>query len=136
MYRDRHHSVADLKHLLIDPLVRNRIAIAYPDDQQGSAPVDIAGFAIWASVSEEVDAKIREQIRAKSFPIRLKPEDWISGETNWLFDIVAPDQKAASAILRNLRKVIDGKALQMHPIVPKLLDEDTAKQVVEQKVDQ
>ena len=50
----------------------------------------LSGIAIWASVSEEVDAKIREQIRAGTFPVRLQSGDWNSGNINWLLDVIAP----------------------------------------------
>jgi hypothetical protein len=39
----------------------------------------VAGIAIWASVSTEVDARIRAQVKARVFPVKLKPEDWTSG---------------------------------------------------------
>ena len=35
---------------------------------------------IWASVSDDVDAKIREQIQARTFTVRLKADDWASGD--------------------------------------------------------
>jgi cytolysin-activating lysine-acyltransferase len=66
----------------------------------------LAGIAIWASVSEEVDAKIREQIKAGVFPVRLKPEDWTSGKINWLLDVIAPSTKLATSVLANFKQVI------------------------------
>ncbi|WP_254796887.1 toxin-activating lysine-acyltransferase [Sulfitobacter albidus] len=90
--RYRHSSLADLQHLILDPLMRDRIAMAYPNGDK-NAVRDVAGMAIWASVSEEVDAKIRDQIKAGVFPLRLKSEDWTSGKINWLFDVIASDQK-------------------------------------------
>ena len=44
--------------MVLEPLIRDRIAIAYPpkDDKN-----PLADMVIWASVSEEVDVKIREQ---------------------------------------------------------------------------
>lgn len=54
-----------------EPHIHTRIAIAYPLKDETNP---LAGMAIWASVSEEVDAKIREQI-------------------NWLLNIIASDKK-------------------------------------------
>jgi cytolysin-activating lysine-acyltransferase len=82
--RYRHQSLGDLTQLVLEPLVRDRTAIAQPAKDQPGMLTDIVGFAIWASVSEEMDAKTREQIKAGTFPIRLKPEDWQSGSVNWL----------------------------------------------------
>ena len=48
---------------MLEPLIRDRIAMAYPGKAE-DATGDMVGFAIWASVSDEVDAKIRELIKA------------------------------------------------------------------------
>jgi hemolysin-activating ACP:hemolysin acyltransferase len=109
--RYRHQSIADLQNLVpkhgqkkwkpvfrpamrprkITPLMRDRIAIATPagsegEDNPNSSRQDsgaLAGIAFWATVSDEVDGKIREQIKGGSFPIRLKPDEWNSGDHVW-----------------------------------------------------
>ncbi|WP_244613566.1 hypothetical protein [Methylosinus sp. Ce-a6] len=89
--RYRHQSLADLQSLILDPLLRDRIAIATLGAAKDESNVDsgqespqdttsMAGVAIWASVSDKAEAKIREQIRAGVFPLRLKAEDWTSGD--------------------------------------------------------
>lgn len=125
--RYRHQTIADLHHLVLEPLIRDRIAIAQPAEQDRTALIDITGVAIWASVSDEVDAKIREQIKAGVFPIRLKPEDWTSGQINWLLDVIAPDRKATGRVLTNFGRVVKGGELRLHPIVAGLVDEETLK---------
>jgi len=59
-----------------------RISIANPDTDKDRKA--IAGIAIWASVSETVDQRIPAQITAGVFPIRLRPDDWVSGDINWV----------------------------------------------------
>lgn len=120
--RYRSHTLADLQHLVLEPLIRDRIAIAYPGEKEKAALTDISGVAIWASVSDEVDAKIREQIRAGVFPVRLQPEEWVSGEINWLFDVIAPDQRATASVIANFRQVVKEGQLRLHPIVTRLVD--------------
>ena len=71
--RYRHLSLCDLQPMILEPLIRDRLAIAQPKAAENSDLADIAGFAIWASVSEEVDAKIREQIKAGSGRCGLTP---------------------------------------------------------------
>ena len=95
-----------LQHLLLEPLIRDRIAIAYPPKKEDDPLADLAGVAIWASVSEEVDAKLREQIKAGVFPVRLKADEWASGEINWLLDVIAPDQKAITSVIANFKQVV------------------------------
>lgn len=128
MPRYKHQSLADMQHLILDPLMQDRIALAYPTEVN-KPEGDIAGIAIWASVSEEVDAKIREQVRAGTFPIRLKAEDWNSGEINWLFDVIAPDQQAATRVLANFKQVAKGGDLRLHPLIARIVDKDTLAQM-------
>ena len=135
--RYRHQSLADLQPLLLEPLIRDRVAIAYPGGKDTDpAMKDIAGMALWASVSEEVDAKIREQIRAGAFPIRLKPEDWTSGEINWLLDVIAPDKKVTAAVIANFRQVVKGGELRLHPVVSGMLDAETLEKLGMRKASQ
>jgi hemolysin-activating ACP:hemolysin acyltransferase len=118
--RYRNQTLADVMHLVVEPMTRDRIAIARAG---GEGKIEeTAGIAIWASVSEEVDAKIREQIQARVFPVRLKAEDWNSGETYWLLDVIAPSQKVATAVLANFKQVVKDKPVRIHPIVTQLVD--------------
>ncbi len=133
--RYRRQALEDLQHLVLEPLINDRIAIAYPSDADGNALSDIAGVAIWASVSEEVDGKIREQVKAGVFPIRLKPEEWKSGDINWLLDVIAPNSKATARVIANFRQVAKEGDLRLHPVVTKLLDPDVLKKMGAQKVE-
>jgi cytolysin-activating lysine-acyltransferase len=126
--RYRHQTMMDLNHLVLEPLIRDRIAMAYASGKSAQEPgkpgPDIAGMAIWASVSEEVDARIREQIKAGVFPVRLKPDDWNSGEINWLLDVLANDKKTAGNVIANFKQVVKEGELRMHPIIGRLIDEE------------
>lgn len=127
--RYRHQTLADLQHMVLEPLIRDRIALAKPATAKAGPLIDFSGLAIWASVSEEVDAKIREQIKAGVFPIRLKPEDWTSGDINWLLDVIAPDKAATGRVLANFGRVLKGGDLRLHPLVAGLVDEETAQKL-------
>ena len=132
--RYRHQTLADLQHLVLDPLIRDRVAIAQPADAAQPDRSDIAGVAIWASVSEEVDARIREQIRAGVFPVRLKSEEWNSGTINWLLDVIAPDQKSTASVIANFRQVVKEGSLRLHPIVARLVDPETLRKMGAEKL--
>ncbi len=127
--RYRHQTLADLQHLILDPLIRDRVAIAHPAEVKKSELMDISGLAIWASVSEEVDAKIREQIKSGTWPVRLKSEDWVSGEINWLIDVIAPDQKTTASVLANFKQVVKEGDLRLHPIIGRLVDKDVLERM-------
>ena len=158
----RHQSIADLQTLVLEPLMRDRVAIATSapsgrlsagesegasensaseNDAANYAP--LAGIAFWATVSDAVDAKIREQIKGGAFPIRLKPEEWNYGDKIWLFDVIAPSQKMASAVLANFKQVVaplaagspqgsrQGPAneVRIHPIVARQVDPELLKKM-------
>ncbi|MEO1398618.1 MAG: toxin-activating lysine-acyltransferase, partial [Pseudomonadota bacterium] len=143
--RYRNLSVSELGTFVLDPLMRDRVAIA--SSAKEGAPVEgtLSGIAIWASVSEEVDAKIREQIKAGTFRVRLKPDDWTSGNINWLLDVVAPNQRLTTAVIANFRQVLpkaskqdgpkaDGadspsRDMRIHPIVTRLVEPDALEKI-------
>ena len=130
--RYRHMSLADLQTLVLDPLVRDRIAIASarPEDGDKSATGVPAGLAIWGSVSEAVDEKIQEQVKAGVFPVRLKAEDWVSGDKVWLFDVIAPSRQVASAVLANFQQVVKTPGeMRIHPVVARQIDPELLKKM-------
>jgi cytolysin-activating lysine-acyltransferase len=71
-----------------------------------------------------VDAKITEQVKAGVFPVRLANEDWVSGDTVWLLDVIAGDRKAATAVLANFRQLSGQRDVKIHPIVARMIDQD------------
>jgi cytolysin-activating lysine-acyltransferase len=132
--RYRHQSLADLQHLVLEPLIRDRIAIAYPGNSDDAQLADIAGVAIWANVSPEVDATIREQIKAGTFPLKLKAEDWTSGDINWLIDVIAPNQRATASVIANFKQVVREGGLRLHPLITRLVDAETLQKMGAEKI--
>jgi cytolysin-activating lysine-acyltransferase len=132
--RYRHQTLGDLQHLVLEPLIRDRVAMAYQSGKDQSPQSDIAGVAIWASVSEGVDADIREQIKAGVFPVRLKPDGWNSGKINWLIDVIAPDRKTTAAVIANFKQVVKEGDLRLHPLVTRLVDPETLQKMGATKI--
>lgn len=126
-YRSQH--VSDLQASVLDPMLRDRVVIAYPAQEDGAPPADMAGFALWASVSEEVDQRIREQIKAGTWPLRLRPEDWTSGDIHWLLDVVATDREMAAKVIGNFGKLIGGEQLRLHPIITRLVEPEVLEKL-------
>ncbi len=128
--RYRHQTVADLAPMILEPLIRDRIAIASPKPKnETDPPGTLAGIAIWASVSEDVNDKIQEQIKAGVFPIKLKADDWTSGTIHWLLDVIAPTQKLSTAVLANFRQVIKEGQVRIHPLVARMVDPELLKKM-------
>jgi hemolysin-activating ACP:hemolysin acyltransferase len=131
--RYRSLSLDDLQRLVLEPLLRDRLAIAYPGEAEGPA-AEMVGLAIWASVSEGVDARIRDQIRAGTFPVRLNGEDWNSGSINWLLDVIAPDPQATARVIANFKQVVKEGSLRLHPLVARLVDDETLRKMGAERV--
>lgn len=129
--RHRNQSLVDLSHLVIDPLIRDRIAIAQPTAEGGNekAALAPASIAIWASVSSETDTKIREQVKAGAFPVRLKAEEWNNGDIVWLLDVIAPTQKMARAVLANFNRITKQDKIHIHPMISRLVDPEVLKKL-------
>ena len=139
--RYRSQTLGDLQHLVIEPLLRDRLAIAHaraPSGEAGegeageAAPAGqeaTAGIAIWASVSDEVAAKIRDQIKGGVFPTRLSADDWASGESIWLLDLIAPNRQLATAVLANFRQIAGDKPVSIHPIVARSVDPEVLEKM-------
>ncbi|WP_263588900.1 toxin-activating lysine-acyltransferase [Sphingopyxis sp. GC21] len=132
--RYRNQTLADLQHLVLEPLMRDRVAIAYPGGDKAGPLADMAGLAIWASVNADADVRIREQIQAGTFPVRLKAEDWNSGDINWLLDVVAPDQRTTANVIANFKQVVKEGSLRLHPIITRLVDAETLAKMGAEKI--
>jgi hypothetical protein len=116
-------------------MMRDRLAIAHRTvDGKPQGEEDVAGIAIWASVSDSVDAKITEQVKAGVFPVRLANEDWVSGDKVWLLDVIAGDRKAATAVLANFRQLSGERAVKIHPLVARLMDAEILEKMKAQSV--
>lgn len=129
--RYRHQTLADLTHLVIEPLLHDRIAIALGKERAagGSAGPAPIGIAIWASVSESVHSAIQEQVKAGAFPIRITAEDWVSGDNLWLLDIIAISQKAASAVFVNFKDIAGDRRVNLHPLVAQSVDQELLRKI-------
>jgi cytolysin-activating lysine-acyltransferase len=125
--RYRLQTMAGQEHLYLAPLMRDRVSIArrtskVPDGAADTGSEMVVGIALWATVSDAVDARITEQIKAGVFPVRLGPDDWTSGETVWLLDVVAADRQQATSVLANFRQLAGGRTVKIAPLVTRLID--------------
>ncbi len=108
----KHYSLSDLEWLVIPALLNNQFLVVEAqvkknqptngedETKDPSAQQRIpVGLALWARVSKEVDEKLSKQIDA---PIKLRPDEWNSGQVNWLVDIVG-DPKILEGLYAKLR---------------------------------
>jgi hypothetical protein len=113
-------------------MIRDAIVVAIPPHKKREPEKPPAGVAIWAKVSDEVDAKIREQIKAGAFRVRLKVEDWDSGDIAWLRDVIAPTKEQASAVVQNFGQMVkDGKLLVHTGVTARVNLQNSARAKIE-----
>lgn len=116
----KHYSLTDLEWLVVPPLLNNQFSLAEAQTKEGglAAPV---GVALWASVSEEVDQKLTEGLDR---PIRLRPDEWRSGDILWMVDAVGAPQ-TVNALLERLGST----AFQNKPFKIRAVDKEGKRSV-------
>lgn len=113
--------IADLEWLVIPPLLLGQCRFAFVPQpapgaqaEMGSLFVPIA-VALWARVSPEIDARLQESIDT---PIRLRPNDWASGDIHWLI-AAAGESRAMPSFLRQLdAREFAGRSVKMRSRSP------------------
>lgn len=123
--RYRTVAVGDLKALFLQPLIEDRIAFAHREGEDTSAMP--TGMAVWASVSDTISERIAADANAGTFPVRLAADDWTSGETVWLLDLIVPDKRAGTAVFMNFGTLIEGRSFRVHPVVWHMVDESITR---------
>ena len=101
----KHLFIADMEWLVLPPLMLRQCSLL----RQGGRPF---AFISWATVSEEVEARISKG------QLRMGPADWRSGENAWIIDLVAPFGGGEQALKEIRERVFAGrkvKALQPAP---------------------
>ncbi len=91
----KHFAIADLEWMVMPAVLLNQYCLFH--DQ--ARPV---GAALWAFLSEEAEAKLSLN------PVRLRPDDWNSGDRCWLVDLIAPgatpENTLTAVMLDDLRR--------------------------------
>jgi hemolysin-activating ACP:hemolysin acyltransferase len=93
----KHHSLADIEWMVLPAVLSGQFYVAEAASKERGFRAPIA-CVTWASVSDEVDRHLRADAARK---IRLRPDEWTSGEHVWLVDM-AGDARALSGALKGL----------------------------------
>lgn len=107
----RNLKIGDIEWLLLPPMMLGQYRVFHKD----AIPI---GFALWASLSEEVEARINDAL-AKGKPVRLSPAEWKSGERLWVIELVCPaataENKLAEQLMADMaQNVFKGKGFYFH----------------------
>jgi hemolysin-activating ACP:hemolysin acyltransferase len=93
----RHYTLGDLEWLVIPALASGQWKVVGAQSKQNGVSFPVA-VALWARVSAEVDKKLSENLH---LPIRLRPDEWQSGDILWLVDAVG-DPRVVPQLLKQL----------------------------------
>jgi cytolysin-activating lysine-acyltransferase len=105
--KHRNLPLSALSHHVLPAIVHNQFRIARirrPDNTQ-AAP---AGFAMWAAVSDAVDARLRSNVQ---HIIKLSLQEWSSGSNLWLIDLIAPASIAGDMLREIQEKIGQGRSI-------------------------
>lgn len=92
----KHFSIGDMEWMVMPALMleQYRIFRGNPnatkegeEQQPGNMPM---GMALWATLSEDAETKLNDMVMGGKGPVKLRPDEWRSGDRLWLIDLVAP----------------------------------------------
>jgi hemolysin-activating ACP:hemolysin acyltransferase len=105
----KHLALADLEWLVLPPLLTGQFSVAEVKSKDGRTRFP-AAIVLWASVSADVDKRLSEGLRS---PIRLRPDEWKSGDILWLIEAVG-DPRVLARLLKQLsERAFGGKDIKV-----------------------
>jgi cytolysin-activating lysine-acyltransferase len=105
---ERHHTLGDLEWLVAPAIVHGQFAIAEAQAKDTGIVTPI-GAVLWAFVSPEVDQRLSDT----ATPLRLKPNEWRSGDIPWIVFILGDTRVLGGLLQRLHQQVFTGKAPKM-----------------------
>ena len=106
----KHFALADLEWMVMPPILLGQYRLFHDKGR----PV---GAALWAFLSEEAEGKM------SLIPPRLRPDEWKSGESCWVIELIAPganaENKLAGVMLTDLqRTALKDRSFKFHRTDP------------------
>jgi cytolysin-activating lysine-acyltransferase len=107
----KHLALVELEWMVMPPILLDQYRVFH---DQGR-PV---GVALWAFLSEETEAKLSHS------PLRLRSDEWKSGDRCWLIDLIAPfatgENKQVPVMLVDLQMTaLNGPKFKFHKTDPR-----------------
>jgi hemolysin-activating ACP:hemolysin acyltransferase len=90
----KHYSLADIEWMILPAVAAGQFYVAEAAHKERGFRAPIA-VATWALVSEEVDRRLQGELSRR---IRLRPDEWKSGEIGWIVDLVGATAGARQAL--------------------------------------
>lgn len=94
----KHFALADIEWMVLPPVLSGQAFISEATNKDNGTRVPIA-LVTWAGVSAEVDRRLTEGVGT---PMRLRPDEWTSGDIVWIIDAVGDQRVVTGALARLL----------------------------------
>lgn len=101
----KHLFIADLEWLVLPPVMLRQFRLV----RQGGRPF---AFISWATVSEEVEARLSKG------KMRMSPAEWRCGEIAWIIDLIAPFGGGEQALKEVRERVLPGRKVKTLKVAP------------------
>ena len=95
----KHYALSDLEWLVVPALLTGQFSLATAQSKTKGLTAAV-GIVLWASVSEELDKRLSA---ASGQPIRLHPQDWVSGDILWVL-LASGDERVIQGMLKRLQE--------------------------------
>jgi cytolysin-activating lysine-acyltransferase len=105
----RHLFLTDLEWMVLPAIASRQFALAQVSHKESGLAAPIA-VLMWASVSEEVDARLTSNLGQ---PMRLKPSEWTGGSIAWLVEAVGDLRAVQTLIEQTLAGPLKGRTLKV-----------------------
>jgi cytolysin-activating lysine-acyltransferase len=90
----KHYSLADIEWMILPPVLSGQFYVAELANKETGFHAPIA-VATWAFVSEEIDKRLQSDPAPR---IRLRPEEWRSGDIGWIVDLAGDPRGIQGAL--------------------------------------
>lgn len=108
----KHYTLSDLEWLVVPHILTGQCAVMEARINGRQVPVAVA---LWATVSEEVEKRLAENL---AMPMRLRPDEWRSGDILWLIDAVGAPKAVAFLLNQISETTFKGRKVKMRTFGP------------------
>lgn len=105
----KHFMFADMEWMILPAVLTSQAYVAELEHKVIGARAPVAAV-LWASVSDEIDRRLAA---APGQRIRLRPDEWASGDNVWVVDVAGTPDAIAGALAAVARGPLEGKTVKM-----------------------
>jgi hemolysin-activating ACP:hemolysin acyltransferase len=105
----KHYTFADLEWMILPAVLSGQAYIAELQHTEIGARAPVA-VVLWARVSDETDRRLSAEPARR---IRLRPDEWASGEILWIVDTAGEARALAGALTKLAQTHLKGQTVKL-----------------------